>query len=218
MHFNDAMQHVLRQSKYDTLTGRSFDLEDFVQSLIERLARLVLEFIFSVFNIAPPAGRAYNTAIYSAVFFALALLVFVAIVFVLYFIFRRKKTQQSLGMETIFSALQNKTLSYEDLLAESDLYAADGHYRDAVRYRYISLLWLFNVKKMLNVDKAKTNSQIKREIYQKAKPLSNSFFDIVDVFQRAWFGHKLLSAESYASFCTTLDELAKEVTRYEKTP
>jgi len=87
--------------------------------------------------------------------------------------------------------------------------ARGGDYRTAVRYMYISaLLWL-DERDILRYDRALTN----REYLERVRDnpvLRERMTPIVETFDRVWYGHLPIDAESFAAYQRQVEALRHE--------
>ena len=89
--------------------------------------------------------------------------------------------------------------------------ARGGDYRTAVRYLYISaLLWL-DERDILRYDRALTNREYLERVRDNTA-LRERMAPIVETFDRVWYGHLPIDAESFAAYQRQIDELRREGT------
>ncbi|MDR1531344.1 MAG: DUF4129 domain-containing protein [Clostridiales bacterium] len=200
MFFDEAVAQVLARRKYDALMGRSADIIQALRAFAENLLRQL--------NLsAPPSVRnnmGHLTAIFLIVFTALVLAIAVAAVVI------TRKRKRSGTLTEMFEEL-GKYATYTEILAQSDVLAASGRLREAVRFRYIALLWAFGASRVLRVGDAKTNSQLKREVRKAAPELSEVFGQIADIFDFVWFGNKSCPLEKYHYCASAVDGMINEL-------
>lgn len=93
--------------------------------------------------------------------------------------------------------------------------ARGGDYRTAVRYLYLSaLLWL-DERDILRYDRALTNREYLERVRDNPA-LRARLAPIVDTFDRVWYGHAALDAESFAIYRAQVEALRdKELKREE---
>jgi hypothetical protein len=87
--------------------------------------------------------------------------------------------------------------------------ARGGNYRTAVRYLYISaLLWL-DERDILRYDRALTNREYLERVRDNPA-LRERMAPIVETFDRVWYGHLPIDAESFAVYERQVAELRRE--------
>ena len=87
--------------------------------------------------------------------------------------------------------------------------SGQGDYRNAVRYLYLSSLLILDEHGVLRYDRSRTNREYLRSVSSKpqlAKPLS----DVIDVFDRVWYGFDSVDEETYQSYVKHVDELREK--------
>jgi len=218
MSFDEAFEKALESRKYDVLTGRAPNIREIINRAIEHIYETFIKPLFkrlgnNTQDINIPKITPANT-IQTVFIAAAAVLLAAAAVFIFMRLKRRARRKQT--MQEIFDELRTGAVTYEELLRNAAKFAEKGLYRDAVRYEYISLLWVLNNYSVIYLTDYKTNSQIKREIQQNAPLIHERFSGVVNMFNIAWFGHKKITPESYNDNRERVNELIKEVRLYKK--
>lgn len=84
---------------------------------------------------------------------------------------------------------------------------AEGRdYRTAVRYLYLSTLLTLDERGLLRYDRSKTNREYLRSVAGQPA-LAATLREVIDVFDRVWYGFQPLDAASYARYETRVAEL-----------
>jgi len=90
--------------------------------------------------------------------------------------------------------------------------ARGGNYRTAVRYLYLSaLLWL-DERDILRYDRALTNREYLERVRDNPA-LRERLAPIVETFDRVWYGHLPIDAESFAAYERQVEDLRREGVR-----
>ena len=207
--FYQAMQEVLQRPRYDILTGRSTDYQQLIRDTMLSVAESAFDAFIDLlrrldFNV--PDAPNYNVQAIANVFLIvtgalLALALFGAVYF---FIKRRSKAVSEASMASLFDDIANKRFSLSDLLKTSEEHAKNEQYREAIRYRYIAVLVALNDKRIIRVEKSKTNAQLSTELRAAAPTLAEPFDNTVDTFQKSWFG---LKAVDYQDFILNVEKV-----------
>ena len=97
-------------------------------------------------------------------------------------------------------------LTARTALDQASQVARSGDYRTAMRYLYISaLLWL-DEREMLRYDRALTNREYLERL--RGNPaLRERLRPVVETFDRVWYGHVPLDAESFAAYRAQVEAL-----------
>ncbi len=100
-------------------------------------------------------------------------------------------------------------LTARTALDQASQVARSGDYRSAMRYLYISaLLWL-DERELLRYDRALTNREYLDRL--RGNPaLRERLRPVVETFDRVWYGHAPLDAESFAAYRAQVEALRSE--------
>lgn len=86
---------------------------------------------------------------------------------------------------------------------------AEGRdFRTAVRYLYLSTLLTLDERGLLRYDRSKTNREYLRSVAGQPA-LAATLREVIDVFDRVWYGFQPLDAASYARYETRVAELRR---------
>jgi len=202
--FDQGMRQVLKSRKYDVLAGRSVD----VRKAVAQFIRDILERVFGRINIVfPQIGDAPGWIGY-AVLAVAALIVFAAAALIIRAVVRRRRRVSAVPVGDIFAGVELSSL--EQLLRDCGVFAAAGNYMEALRRMFIALLWSLNGARLIRLDKAKTNGQLKREIERNAPAYAGRFGFLSDMFSYAWYGKKGVDAEKWSDYSQMAQALMRE--------
>jgi hypothetical protein len=130
--------------------------------------------------------------------------------FALFFIARG--LSRSLAQEAEIAAEESEndeTLTSKGALQRAETLSMQGDYRNAVRYLYLSSLLVLDEQGLLRYDRSRTNREYLRSVSSKpalAKPLR----DVIDVFDRVWYGFENVDEQTYQSYVRHVDELREK--------
>ena len=99
-------------------------------------------------------------------------------------------------------------LTADAALRRAQEYSAGGDYRTAVRYLYLSTLLLLEQHGVLRYDRALTNREVLRRVAHDPT-LSATLQDVVDVFDRVWYGYQPLDEVTYQRYAAAVDRLKR---------
>jgi hypothetical protein len=99
-------------------------------------------------------------------------------------------------------------LTADTALLRAQQTAHTGDYRLAVRYLYLSTLLQLEERGLLRYDRARTNREYLRSVAHRAD-LSAILRDVVDVFDRTWYGFQMLDAATYHQYERRVGELRR---------
>ncbi len=112
------------------------------------------------------------------------------------------------------SAKDEQMAGDELLTAESALQKAKdiskgGDYRTAVRYLYISSLLTLDERGLMRFDRSKTNREYLRSVATLPQ-LSTPLREVIDVFDRVWYGFQPLDEETFQHYAEKVDQLREQ--------
>ncbi|MGC1375929.1 MAG: DUF4129 domain-containing protein, partial [Anaerolineales bacterium] len=134
----------------------------------------------------------------------------ILLVFVLLYVFR--------GLFSDFiseASMDEEQMAGDELLtAETALQKAKdisrgGDYRTAVRYLYLSSLLTLDERGLMRFDRSKTNREYLRSVAAFPQ-LSVPLRDVIDVFDRVWYGFRTLDEDSFQHYVEKVDQLREQ--------
>src|SRR5574341_1903798 len=100
-------------------------------------------------------------------------------------------------------------LTADSALRRAQALSAAGDYRTAVRYLYLSSLLLLEERGLLRYDLSLTNREYLRSVAHLPE-LASTLRDVVEVFDRVWYGYQLLDAAAYARYADRVADLRRQ--------
>ena len=140
------------------------------------------------------------------------LIVAAALLFVLSLLYISRSLSRSLVREAQLAAEgsdDDETLSSKGAMQRAHALSGQGDYRSAIRYLYLSSLLVLDEQGLLRYDRSRTNREYLRSISSKpelAKPLS----DVIDVFDRVWYGYESVDEQTYQSYVGHVEKLREK--------
>lgn len=101
-------------------------------------------------------------------------------------------------------------LTAESALRQAQARAEAGDYRLAVRYLYLSSLLLLEERGALRYDRSLTNREYLRHLAHRPE-LASILRDVVEVFERAWYGYRPVDPAAFARYAARVTELAGQI-------
>jgi hypothetical protein len=84
-----------------------------------------------------------------------------------------------------------------------------GDYRNAVRFLYLSSLLVLDEQGLLRYDRSRTNREVLRSVASRPD-LANPLRDVVDVFDRVWYGYEPVDEQTFQSYLKHVEELREK--------
>lgn len=108
------------------------------------------------------------------------------------------------------SDMYDELLSVDQALQKAQNLSAGGDYRSAVRYLYLSSLLLLEEQGLIRFDRSQTNQEYLRNVAANSE-LSDILRDVIDVFDRVWYGFQNLDSRAYAQYEARVEELRSQI-------
>lgn len=103
----------------------------------------------------------------------------------------------------------DETLTAETALKRAQTLSASGDYRAAVRYLYLSTLLLLDERGLLRYDRSLTNREYLRSVAHLPE-VAGVLRDVVEVFDRVWYGYQTLDDAGYSHYAARVAELRRQ--------
>ncbi len=193
-----AVQAILARPEYQWTDEAQNAIQRFLMELWQKIVDFLSQFI-------PQNG--VNVPVDARPLFALG--IFLALLLVLYFsfrgIFHELVGEASLAQDD--SAEEN--LSAAQAMQRAQEFAQSGDHRLAVRYLYLSGLLLLEERGLLRYDRSRTNREYLRSV-QEHPQLALNLREVIEVFDRVWYGYHEIDEESYAQYVEQVNRLKEQ--------
>lgn len=103
----------------------------------------------------------------------------------------------------------DELLTAESALQKAKEISRAGDYRTAVRYLYLSSLLTLDERGLLRFDRSKTNRETLRSVAAFPQ-LSAPLRDVIEVFDRVWYGFQPLDEDAFQHYVEKVDQLREQ--------
>ena len=103
----------------------------------------------------------------------------------------------------------DELLTAETALQKAKDISRAGDHRTAVRYLYLSALLTLDERGLLRFDRAKTNREYLRSVAAFPQ-LSAPLRDVIEVFDRVWYGFQTLDEDGFQHYIQKVDQLREQ--------
>lgn len=173
---------------------------NFLQRAWQQITRQINEIITSFLELTG-IGGALPTLL--NIFGAIALAV------LLYYVFSGIIADFSAESQLDEEGLDGEILTADLALKRADELSTGGDYRTAVRYLYLSSLLLLEERGLLRYDRSLTNREYLRSVSHQPR-LATVLRNVIDVFDRVWYGFQPISKETYDDYARQVDTLKQQ--------
>lgn len=160
-------------------------------TLWQRIWERLLRFLFNLFPDSLDGGRPLG-----ALLAGLGGLLLLA---VLLYAGRTLFAAVSPSSEHSEDAAAHPDVTSDRALREAESLSQQGDYRMAVRYLYLSALLILDERDLIAYDRTRTNREYLRTISHRPE-LASALREVVDVFDRVWYGFRSLDQSTYAHY------------------
>lgn len=103
-----------------------------------------------------------------------------------------------------------ENLSASAALSKAQAMSDSGDYRMAVRYLYLAALLQLEERGLLRYDRSRTNREYLGDIKRRRiLGLSDSFTEVVEVFDRVWYGYQPLDQAGYENYSEAVAQVGR---------
>ena len=186
------LREILRRPEFQWQESQPLQMPDWLARFFDWLDR----FASRVRNATLPYGR-------------LPLIVAAVLVFFLSLFFISRSLSRSLVREAELAdeaGGSDERLSSKGALKRAETLSMQGDYRNAIRYLYLSSLLVLDEQGLMRYDRSRTNREYLRSVSSRpelAKPLR----DVIDVFDRVWYGFEAVDENTYKSYVEHVEQL-----------
>ena len=192
------LKKILARPEFQWQEAQSLEMPNWLQELLQRFFDLMDRIGYGVRNVSY-YGR-------------VPLIVAAALLFVLSLFYISRSLSRSLVREAQLTAEGDdgdETLTSKRAMQRAQALSGQGDYRNAIRYLYLSSLLVLDEQGLLRYDRSRTNREYLRSIASKPE-LANPLRDVIDVFDRVWYGFESVDEETYQSYVKHVDDLREK--------
>jgi hypothetical protein len=196
-----ALQTILSQPEFQYEIAEPTRLQRWLEDLQLRFWQWLSE-IFPSFSTEGGIGNIAN-------FLVTAVGILVLIVVLVYAL------RQLLGDFASESAIRpedhlgDEIVTADTALQRAQQFSGEGDYRTAVRYLYLSALLLLEEKGLLRYNRSLTNHEYLRSLAHQPE-LAAVLHDIIEVFDRVWYGFHALEPTEYEWYAGRVELLKRQ--------
>ena len=194
----DPLKEILARPEFQWSRAQAPQNPQWLQKILDAIAELMNRLAYGVQN-----GVYYGRV---------PLIIAAVLIFIVSLYFIARNLSRNLVREADLAAQNgddDALLTSQGAMQRAQTLSSQGDYRTAVRYLYLSSLLILDEHGVLRYDRSRTNREYLRSISSKpelAKPLS----DVIDVFDRVWYGFDSVDDETYQSYVKHVDELREK--------
>jgi hypothetical protein len=194
----EPLKEILARPEFQWQKAQARETPAWLQKIYDFIAKLMDRVAYGV----------QNTVYYGRV----PLIVAAVIVFLISLYFISLNLSRNLVREAQLAAENGDAdalLTSSGAMQRAQSLSNQGDYRNAVRYLYLSSLLVLDERGLLRYDRSRTNREYLRSVSSKPE-LSKPLSDVIDVFDRVWYGFDSVDEEDFKSYVKHVDELREK--------
>jgi hypothetical protein len=200
-HDVQILADVLARPEFQWQPPEPSPLETFLQRLRDSLWKFLLRLLPDRLAVGL-SGDLLNTILTG--------LVLLTLILVLLFTSRNLLADLvSEGQVTPEVGAGDEALTANLALKRAQTLSGAGDYRAAARYLYLSSLLLLEERRLLRYDRSRTNHEYLRSLAHLPQ-LARILHDVIEIFDRVWYGYYPLDAAAYERYAARIAELNQQ--------
>ncbi|MBK8901446.1 MAG: DUF4129 domain-containing protein [Anaerolineaceae bacterium] len=193
-----ALDDILRQPEFQY----TVDEPNFLQRLWQDIRQAIEDFFLRLF----PEDNTVRLPVSNLLAILAAVLVAAVLLYALRDLITGFTADAAMHAE---DALGGQPLTAEQALQRAQELSTGGDYRTAVRYLYLSALLLLEERGLLRYDRSLTNHEYLRTVAHRPE-LAAILREVIDVFDRVWYGFQTLTASEYEAYARRVETLRQQ--------
>ena len=194
----DPLKEILARPEFSWDQGQTLELPKWLANLFDSISKFFDRIIFSVANL-----------IFQ---WRYLLMVAAAVVLLISLFYIARNLSRSLVREAQLAeegSEEETILTSKGAIQRAQTLSTQGDYRNAIRYLYLSSLLMLDEQGLLRYDRSRTNREYLRSISSHPE-LANPLRDVIDVFDRVWYGFEPVDQQTYESYQEHVNELREK--------
>jgi hypothetical protein len=188
----DRLKQILARSEFQVQEPQG-------PSLLEQLQERFLRWLAQLLQSMPAVGVDIPVEFCGGISFLL-------VIAVVFYFWWRQRLEWTGETQVSDVADEMETLTAGTAMEQARLHSDTGDYRTAVRYLYLSALLLLEEQGQLRYDRALTNREYLHSLADRPE-LKRILSEVVEVFDRVWYGYHELDAEAYQHYVKQIELL-----------
>lgn len=194
----DPLKQILARPEFQWNSGRAVEMPNWLGNLLDTISKFLDRLIFVLANLVYQ-GR-------------VLLMIGAAILLLLVLFFISRTLSRSLVQDAQLAAEGSEgegILTSKGATQRAQTLSTQGDYRNAIRYLYLSSLLVLDEQGLLRYDRSRTNREYLRSLSSHPE-LANPLRDVIEVFDRVWYGFESVDEQTYESYREHVEELREK--------
>ena len=194
----DPLKKILARTEFQWDQGQALVLPDWLGKIYDAVVNFTDRLVFAIVNLLVQWRILF--IITGSILFAL----------ILFYISRNLSRSLAgnaqLGVE---DEAGEGIVTSKGALQRAQTLSMQGDYRNAVRFLYLSSLLVLDEQGLLRYDRSRTNREVLRSVSSRPD-LADPLRDVIDVFDRVWYGYEPVDEQTYQVYREHVEELREK--------
>ena len=194
----DPLKQILARPEFEWNSGQVVQLPAWLGNVLDAISKFLDHLIFVIANLVYQ-GR-------------ILLMIGAAILLLLVLFYISRNLSRSLVQDAQLAAEGGEAegvLTSKGAIQRAQTLSTQGDYRNAIRYLYLSSLLVLDEQGLLRYDRSRTNREYLRSISSHPE-LANPLQDVIEVFDRVWYGFESVDEQTYQAYREHVEELREK--------
>jgi len=192
------LKQILARPEFQWNQGQAIELPGWLGNLLDAISKFLDRLTFALANLVYQ-GR-------------ILLMIGAAILLLLVLFYISRNLSRSLVQDAQLAAEGSEAegiLTSKGAIQRAQTLSTQGDYRNAIRYLYLSSLLVLDEQGLLRYDRSRTNREYLRSISSHPE-LANPLQDVIEVFDRVWYGFESVDEQTYQAYREHVEELREK--------
>jgi len=194
----DPLKKILARPEFQWNEGQAVEAPDWLNRIFDAISGFMDRIVYALANLIVQGRK---------VFIVLGSIIFTLILFYISRLLSRNLAGNAQLAEQ--GAEGEGIVTSKGALQRAQTLSMQGDYRNAVRFLYLSSLLVLDEQGLLRYDRSRTNREVLRSVASRPE-LANPLRDVVDVFDRVWYGYEPVDEQTYQSYLEHVEQLREK--------
>ena len=194
----DPLKKILARPEFQWNEGQAAEMPDWLAKIFDAIANFTDRLVFAIANMLVQGRTAF--------------IVIGSILFVLILFYISRSLSRSLAGNAQIAANDDERegiVTSKGALQRAQTLSMQGDYRNAVRFLYLSSLLVLDEQGLLRYDRSRTNREYLLSVASRPD-LADPLRDVIDVFDRVWYGYEPVDEQAYQAYREHVEELREK--------
>jgi hypothetical protein len=194
----DPLKKILARPEFQWDQARTVEMPAWLGNLFAAITKFTDRIVFAIINLLVQGRSIYIVA--GSILFTLILL------YISRLLSRNLAGNAQLGAQ---GEEGEGIVTSQGALQRAQALSSQGDYRNAVRFLYLSSLLVLDEQGLLRYDRSRTNREVLRSVSSRPE-LADPLRDVIDVFDRVWYGYEPVDEQTYQVYREHVEELREK--------